>query len=412
MARSILNNSNDFRKPGGSLYFGVPSGGSPGKRPAYPTTLRDVISLAGASDSSIADMIKEHVANGSADGLVLLIQKEGDGTALGCVTFPVLGNLRQSSQIITQGFRPGKVPADLLRRRALGLLASNKVTRGIVHRVDHHWIHSRGGDGRDLSKKSVLLIGCGSLGGYVAHLLSRAGIGNLTLTDNDNLSWGNLGRHILGAPFVGRSKAEALAEELARELPHLNIKGISKDWRDVFISNPNLFTEHHLVVSTTGEWRCERPLNELTRKIQMPPLVLGWLEPYAVAGHCLVVGPNGGCFECAANEYGQFRQEVAKFEKAALSKEPGGCTHYQHYGPIALMPVASMIASVVVESLLNPSPDSFLNTWISSAEHFKSVAANLTEIWKPEIGSTGYSQIRRKYWTKSNTCGVCAQTNT
>jgi molybdopterin/thiamine biosynthesis adenylyltransferase len=376
----------------------------------YPNALRDLLTLAGTNDSSVADLIKEHVANGSEEGLVLLIQKESEGVTLGGVIFPVLGHLRQSPEI-THGFRLEKIPADLLRKRAVGMLASNAVIRRVVCRVDHQWIHSRGGDGRDLSKKSVLLIGCGSLGGYVAHLLSRAGIGHLTLTDNDNLGWENLGRHILGASSVGRSKAEALAEELTREMPHLSIKGIPKDWRDIFRSNPNLFAEYHLVVSTTGEWRCERPLNELSRKIQMSPLVLGWLEPHAVAGHCLVVGPNGGCFECAANEFGRFSQAVADFGKTPFSKEPGGCTHYQHYGPTALMPVASMIASIVVESLLSPSPDSFLNTWISSAEHFKSVEANLTEMWKPEVSRTGYSRICRKNWTKSNTCGVCAQKN-
>src|ERR1035437_9637153 len=37
-ARSRLNNSSDFLNPWGSLYLGVSSPGSPGKRPAYATT--------------------------------------------------------------------------------------------------------------------------------------------------------------------------------------------------------------------------------------------------------------------------------------------------------------------------------------------------------------------------------------
>jgi molybdopterin/thiamine biosynthesis adenylyltransferase len=285
------------------------------------------------------------------------------------------------------------------------------VKRKAATRVDHHWIHSRGGDGRDLSNRSVLLLGCGSLGGYVAHLLSRAGVGRLTVTDNDCLGWHNLGRHILGASSVGRCKAEALAEELSRELPHLNIKGIAKDWRDAVHLNPQLFAEHDLVVSTVADWRCERPLNELGRRVQMPPILFGWLEPYAVAGHCLAVTRKGGCFHCGANRFGQFIHSVAEFEKAPIAKEPGGCTYYQHYGPTALLPIASMIASVVIESLLTPPTDSFLNTWISNEDHFKSVNANLSNNWTPEVRKFGYSRMFRNPWVKSSSCTLCASAN-
>jgi molybdopterin/thiamine biosynthesis adenylyltransferase len=378
---------------------------------AYPNTLAELVSIAEGNDPTAAKLINCHLTNSSGNGLALLVQKEGDGVALGGIVFSGLALSRLKSSEFTHGFRAGKVPADILRKRAMKLIASTKVTRSAVTRVDHHWIHSRGGDGRDLSKKSVLLIGCGSLGGYVAHLLSRAGVGRLTLTDNDCLGWENLGRHILGASSIGRWKAEALAEELTRELPHLDVKGIPKDWRDAFALNPNLFAEHDLVVSTVADWRCERPLNELTRKTQMPPVFLSWLEPHAVAGHCLAIVQNGGCFECAANTFGQFIHAVAEFKKTPISKEPGGCTHYQHYGPTALMPVASMIASIVIESLLSSPTDSFLNTWISSAEHFKSVQADLTDIWAPEVGKAGYSRTFRKPWSKSTSCVVCAQAN-
>ena len=378
---------------------------------AYPNTLAELISLAEANDSPAAEAIKKHFTNSFESGLALLVQKEGEGVALGGVVFTGLGLSQRTSAEFTHGFRAGKVPADLLRKRAAKLIASNVVTRNVVTRVDHRWIHSRGGDGRDLSKKSVLLIGCGSLGGYVAHLLSRAGIGRLTITDNDHLGWENLGRHILGASYIGRWKAEALAEELTRELPHLTIKGIPKDWRDAFALNPKLFAEHDLIISTVADWRCERPLNELARKTQMPTVFLGWLEPHAVAGHCLAIAQQGGCFECAANSSGLFNHAVAQYDKTQISKEPGGCTHYQHYGPTALMPVASMIASTAVESLLGSSTDSILNTWISSEEHFKAVKANLTNVWASEVGKAGYSRTFRKPWNKSTSCVICTHAN-
>jgi molybdopterin/thiamine biosynthesis adenylyltransferase len=373
----------------------------------YPSTLAQLVSIAENSDAEASAQIKNHIVDSTESCLVILVQKQGGGVALGGVIFRGLG---LSSRAIP-GFRAGKVPKDLLLRYTSKEIAASEVMRSRINQADHGWIHSRGGDGRDLSNKSVLVIGSGSLGGYVAHLLARAGVGRLTVTDNDRLGWENLGRHVLGANYVGRWKAEALAEELGRTLPHLKIRGIAKDWRDIYEETPNFFNEYDLVISTVGDWRCERPLNQLIHRIQMPPLCLGWLEPFAVAGHCLMIIPSGGCFECAADEYGRFNYAVAKFDTPPLSKEPGGCTHYQHYGPIALMPVATLISSVAVESLSAGVSNSMLKTWISSKEHFDAVQANISTNWSSEIGQLGFLHTFQRKWDKVPSCAVCSQKN-
>ena len=374
----------------------------------YPATLAQLVSIAEKNNPKAAARIKNLVADGTGSRLAILVQKQGDGVALGAVLFRGLG----LATATIPGYRPGKAPIDLVFRHASKSIEGTNVMRCPVNRADHAWIHSRGGDGRDLSKKSVVVIGSGSLGGYVAQLLARTGIGRLTVTDNDQLGWGNLGRHALGAGYVGRSKAEAVAEELSRALPHLEIRGIPKDWRDIYEENPNFFNDYDLVVSTVADWRCERPLNELSRRTRMPPLCLGWLEPFAVAGHCLVIAPSGGCFECAANEHGQFNGVVAEFKTAIqLSKEPGSCTHYQHYGPIALMPVATMIASVVVESLLSDVSSSTHSIWTSSKEHFESVQAVPSAAWVSQVGQEPYSRIFKEIWNKSPLCAMCNPTH-
>lgn len=377
----------------------------------YPDTLQGLISICETSDVEAAQLIKSHVINSSARGLVLLVQKEGAGIALGGIIFRGLDLSQSHSSQIIKGFRPGKVPENLLLKRGAHIIRSTSVSRCKVVHADHHWIHSRGGDGRDLSHKRVLLIGCGSLGGYVIHLLSRAGVGRLTITDNDMLGWENLGRHILGASSINRWKAEALAEEITRELPHLEIVGISKDWRDAFDSSNNLFSEHDLIISTVADWRCEGPLNRLKRATEMPPLLFGWLEPHAVAGHCLIIAKEGGCFECGVNEFGQFSDSVANFQQSTISKEPGGCAHYQQYGPTALIPVASMIATAAIGALLEPPLKSLLNTWVSSKEHFDSVGGCLTEKWSQQVGSERYSKTFKKLWDKSSACQLCAKIN-
>lgn len=65
---------------------------------------------------------------------------------------------------------------------------------------------------RRLEATHALIVGCGALGGTVAILLARAGIGRLTLIDPDTVSVDNLHRQIAftgGDARTGRPKVEA-----------------------------------------------------------------------------------------------------------------------------------------------------------------------------------------------------------
>ena len=335
----------------------------------YPNTLADLVALADANDVTASHRIKEHIARGRDSAVALLLQRDGDAVVLAAATFSGLQLNKIRSRNMNRGFRPGRTPPRLLLSRSTSSLTSVDVERNFVIRVDHQHIHTRGGDGSDLSTKSVLLIGCGSLGGYVAHLLTRAGIGHITIIDRETLRWENIGRHVLGASFTGQSKAEALANELNRQMPHLTLTGITKDWREQISEEQDFFSKFDLVLSTAADWRSEAPLNSMARQVTMPLVLLGWMEPFAAAGHCMVIGPNGGCFRCAANSMGQFAHSVSSFDGGTLSKDSAGCAHYQRYGPLALMPVASLVATTAVDCLLDSPNYSQLRTWISSEEH-------------------------------------------
>src|SRR4051812_39736412 len=67
---------------------------------------------------------------------------------------------------------------------------------------------------------NVTVLGCGSVGAPVAVALAQAGVGRINLVDHDALAWANVGRHPLGAPSLGRNKAEALAAKLRSDFPH------------------------------------------------------------------------------------------------------------------------------------------------------------------------------------------------
>ena len=103
-------------------------------------------------------------------------------------------------------------------------------------KAEFHWLRSenwhmneisqRGKLQDALTKKSILVIGAGSMGSVVAELLIRGGAQRLTLMDPDILKAGNLVRHTLLVADVDEPKAKALAARLRQASLHVSVDEI------------------------------------------------------------------------------------------------------------------------------------------------------------------------------------------
>ena len=66
-----------------------------------------------------------------------------------------------------------------------------------------------------LEKANVIVFGIGGVGGFTAEALVRAGVGNITLVDNDTVCESNRNRQIIALKStVGRYKTEVMKERL------------------------------------------------------------------------------------------------------------------------------------------------------------------------------------------------------
>lgn len=74
-----------------------------------------------------------------------------------------------------------------------------------------------------LSESHVAIVGCGGLGSNAAHMLVRAGVGELTLIDFDVVEADNLNRQLFFPDQIGLPKTEALAATLLRIRPDLRL---------------------------------------------------------------------------------------------------------------------------------------------------------------------------------------------
>lgn len=79
-----------------------------------------------------------------------------------------------------------------------------------------------------LKNANIFLVGCGGVGGYVAEMLVRAGVGNITIMDFDKISTSNINRQIIAlSSTVGKSKVDVLKQRLLDINPDCNVKVIN-----------------------------------------------------------------------------------------------------------------------------------------------------------------------------------------
>lgn len=77
-----------------------------------------------------------------------------------------------------------------------------------------------------LKEKHIFIAGAGGLGSNVALLLTRAGVGKITIVDFDHVDASNLNRQQYFYDQLGQPKVEALKENLSRISPFVEINTV------------------------------------------------------------------------------------------------------------------------------------------------------------------------------------------
>lgn len=358
----------------------------------YPETAADLYDLAEVLGEDAKTALEES-ATGEPDEVLALLGATGrGGAALIGVKVPNpnrrKGRPRAPDKPLSVGFRPRHTPQPLLFRRFFDSLP---VVRTQVQRADADWVHGRGQDirTRRLLDATLVLIGCGSVGAPVACALAQAGVGRMILVDPDVLSWPNVGRHPLGAVNVGRNKAEALAERLQTDYPHLTIEYRTCDLHHLISREGDLLADANLIVAATGNWVAESALNRWhVGQGRARPIIYGWTEAHACAGHAVAIGRQEGCLQCHIGRTGTPDLTVIDWpEGGDLAQEEPACgAHYQPYGPVELGYVIAMISEVALDGLLEPPARSFSRVVVASRRRRDALGGRLTEAWRSQFG--------------------------
>lgn len=379
----------------------------------YPETAADLYAVALALDNE-AKAVLDQAAYGEPDQLLAVLGAEGrGGAALIGVKAPnpktLKGRPRAPDEPLSKGFRRGHTPQQLLVERFFG---ASPVVRTLVQRADADWVHGRGQDQRtkQLLGVTVVVIGCGSIGAPVACTLAQAGAGRIVVVDPDALGWPNVGRHPLGAPAVGRNKAEALAERLQTDFPHLLIEHRACDLHYLLDHHEDLLAGADLIVAATGNWVAESALNRWhIAQGRSRPIVYGWTEAHACAGHAVAIAGEAGCFQCHIGRTGAPEVRVIDWPDGGdvNIEEPACGAHYQPYGPVELAYVTALISEVALDCLLAPPTRSFSRVFVAAVHRLSALGGRLNDAWLSAFGE-GNGGVRTvdRPWS-AMACAAC-----
>ncbi|MBJ6138344.1 HesA/MoeB/ThiF family protein [Marinobacter litoralis] len=154
-----------------------------------------------------------------------------------------------------------------------------------------------------LKEARVMILGSGGLGCPVALYLGSAGVGHLTLVDDDQIELANLQRQIgFQQSWLGDSKAERLAERVRAINPEITVEAVNRrvDGDDL----AQLVADATLVLDCTDNFNTRFALNRASVAAGVP-LVSG----AAIRGEGQISvydpqNPESPCYHCLYEEQG------------------------------------------------------------------------------------------------------------
>lgn len=197
----------------------------------------------------------------------------------------------------------------------------------------------------------------------MADSLIKIGAGiddEFTIIDNDILSIDNIGRHLLGIEYIGKSKSQAFKEYAQRQtfnqIQKLNTKdnNISDYNFQYFMDNPV-----DLIVDATGSIEVQEYLNELVQQMPLesrPNLLHLWIFGN---GECVqgfwhdvkLQDHQGGCIQCLGTSANGLFESTLPIRNLNKEQRFGVCSAFTPYAVSGGMMASSLGINMILEWL-------------------------------------------------------------
>lgn len=289
---------------------------------------------------------------------------------------------------------------------------SRTVLQVNVIRRDYDFLLSRCGASPSLIDKRVLLLGCGSVGSFLANNLCQMGITQLDILDKDTFSIDNVYRHFMGFEAVKQKatlyKSDLLRNILSEKYAYLDIDSlnyINRTVESVILENPDRLFQYDLIISALGEPTLNLAINDLlvTHQISVPFIVC-FNEPYGIGGHVITTNiSNESCLRCfytdpTCGTLCSFRGSLVGANQI-FKKTISGCSGtFVPYNTLDSQQTALYAARKAVEVLTGKLTYNDFYTWRGDASLLISQGFNVSEYF--------HSNAEIKHFSNSN-CPIC-----
>lgn len=201
----------------------------------------------------------------------------------------------------------------------------------------HIVLHEIGGPGQQaLIAARIAVVGAGGLGSPALLYLAAAGVGEITVIDDDRVSLSNLQRQVLHRDRdVGRPKVESAVEALGALNPSVRVA--ARDLRLDASNAHEVLAGHDLVLDGCDGFETRRLVNETCAALRIP-LVSGAIGRWE--GQVSVFRPwlGGPCYACL-------------FPEAPSPDQVPACAEAGVLGALAGM-IGSLMASEAVKLIV------------------------------------------------------------
>lgn len=261
--------------------------------------------------------------------------------------------------------------------------SSCKVENTFCERIDYNYLLVRGGATPILKNKNVLLLGCGSIGGYIANNICQSGATNLDILDDDIFQAGNVHRHWLGFDCIHpnkiRYKSDLVKEKLENKYPYVDIDSLNFIDRKVetFLADISRLKHYDLIISALGEPTLNLEINKLLYEHSITvPFLCCFNEPYGIGGHVIVVNlDRKSCLQCLYTDL--ISSEIISFRGSLVApnqnfkKNVSGCSSsFVPYSCIDSQQTAILATRKSIDILEGHLTKNMLYSWLGVADNF------------------------------------------
>jgi len=123
---------------------------------------------------------------------------------------------------------------------------------------------------KKIKNSSVIVFGVGGVGGYAIEALTRAGIGNIGIVDNDVINLSNLNRQIVALHSnIGRYKVDVMKERMLDINPNIKTDVYNIFFDENTVNDFN-FKKYDYVIDAIDFVKSKLLLVEICKKLNIP----------------------------------------------------------------------------------------------------------------------------------------------